>query len=285
MRLTRFNELNIATHTHNGVWELTPNHQIRYKSENTHEELQFKGSLVAAEPEALVFSVRRKQSDHKSSLNLFKLTGKWKLNLRNQIVFDVTRRNGETDSLTFKGGWQVGPNHEIVYSYNEESLKRKTKVARELVFSGFWDISEKHRLTYFVGGSTESVFRIRGAFQTHSILAKKGEIRYQAGLEVNGRRQSREIILFGKWLVSRNLALSFEIEYPRHEKRTITFGGQYALTEKSEISVELKSRDGKPLALELILTKDIFGKDGQAFARLISSLEETRLEAGMRVAW
>ncbi len=67
--------------------------------------------------------------------------------------------------------------------------------------------------------------------------------------------------------------------------RVIAFGGEYALSGDSRIAVNLKNRSGEPLGIELILTKDIFGKDGQAFIRLQKSLEESRLEAGMGFKW
>lgn len=285
MRLTKFNDLNFNAHTYEGEWELTKDHALRYKSGQLKEEFQFRGSLIAAEPDALVFSVQRKETDKKSTLNLLRLSGKWNMNPRNQIVFEVSRRDGETDLLTFKGGWRVGPNHEIIYTYSKEGLKRKTNLTRELVFSGFWDISEKNRLTYYVGGSSDSAFRVRGAFQTKRTLAKKGELRYQAGIEVNGKRELRDVILFGKWLVSRDLSLSLEIKYPQGEKRAILFGGQYAITPDMQVSVELKSRSGERLGVEIILTKDVFRKNGQAFARLVSSLQERRIEAGMKFVW
>ena len=79
--------------------------------------------------------------------------------------------------------------------------------------------------------------------------------------------------------------LSFEIQCAKNEKRTITFGGDYRIGRDQQIIANLKSRAGKPLGIELVLTRDVFGGDGQAFVRLEKSLKESRLEAGLKFKW
>ena len=128
-------------------------------------------------------------------------------------------------------------------------------------------------------------FRFRGAFQTKSILAKTGEIRYQIGVEAAGRRQLRTVTLFGRWLVSRDLGLSFETESADGIRRSILFGGDFRLNGRDQISVNLKHRGGTPLGVELVLTRELFDGDGNVFLRLKKSLEEARLEAGAAVRW
>ncbi len=284
MKLTKFNELLEDGEVIKGDWELGPNHELRYRAEGLDEEFKFIGSLIATEPEALVFSVTEKQSDQKVVTSIQKLNGAWKLNSKNQITFAVEKESGENDTLTFQSGWKVNDTHEIVYTYEQINLKTKQKEIQELVFKGYWDISEKNRLTYYLGVDSDSSFRFRGAFQTKSILAKKGEIRYQAGVEVAGKRKTQAITLFGRWIVSRDLNLDFEIVY-EDGKKSISFGGQYSLDDKRQITVNLKRKDGEPLGLELILTQDMFNGNGQAFVRLQKSLEESSIEAGVRFVW
>jgi len=285
MKLTRLGQLLDNMEGTKGHWELTPNHEIQYKSDKKDEEFKFKGSLIAAEPDALVISVTERQSDQKVVTRIAKLQGAWRLDPKNRIVFEVEKEGGKKDVLTFKGTWHIGKNNEIIYTFEQFDLKGRTKKTQELIFTGYWDISDKHRLTYWLSGDSDSAFRFRGAFQTKSILAKKGEIRYQVGVEVNGRHTAQDITLFGKWKYSRDLSLSFEIEYEDGKKKAITFGGEYALNGNHSIIVNLKTEEGKPLGIELILTKDFFGRDGQAFVRLAKSLEESRIEAGMRFRW
>ncbi len=282
MKLTRLNDLLEAGKTVKGKWELTPNHDLQYKSKDLDEEVKFQGTLIAAEASALVFAVTERQKDQKIITRIHKLTGTWKANPKNQLVFEVEKESGKKDALTFKAIWKVNDRHEIVYTYEQVNLKTKRKEARDLVFKGFWDISEKNRLTYSVGGDTSSVFRFRGTFQTKSILARKGEIRYQLGVEVYGKSKIQTVSLFGKWVVSRNLNLSFEMATDDKQKKTILFGGTYSLSDSADVTVNLKSQEGKPLGVELILTKDIFNGEGQTFIRLQRSLDESRIEAGIK---
>ncbi|MBI4431914.1 MAG: hypothetical protein HY592_00305 [Candidatus Omnitrophica bacterium] len=240
-----------------GRWKIGPNHEIRYHSEGKEEEFTLKGPLIGAEPNALLLALTEKQSDQKSVTSILKLIGQWRLDGKNRIVFETETANGKKDVLTFRGAWTVGDKNELIYTYEQTDLKTKRKILRDLVFNGHWDISEKNRLTYWLGADSASAFRFRGAFQTKTILAKKGVIRYQAGLEVKGRRSVREIALFGKWKVSRDWGLSFEIEYPRGRKHAIIFGSEYTFGKGERLAVSLKSRAGEPLGFELIFTKEI----------------------------
>lgn len=285
MKLTKLSDLLKDGKTVKGKWELTPDHDLQYKSKDLDEEIKLQGTLIAAEANALVFSVTARQKDQKIVTSIHKLTGTWKANPKNQLVFEVERESGKRDALTFKASWKVNESHEVVYTYEQVNLKTKRKEAQELVFKGYWDISEKNRLTYYVGGDASSAFRFRGTFQTKSVLAKKGELRYQLGVEVYGKSEIQTVALFGKWIVSRSLNLSFEIEYDDKKRKTILFGGTYSLSESADVAVNLKSQDGKPLGIELILTKDIFNGDGQTFIRLQKSIDESRIEAGMQFKW
>src|SRR3989338_8103200 len=211
MRITKLDDLMERSASAKGRWELAPNHEVQYKSKGKDEEFKFRGSIIAAEPDALVLSVTEKQSDQKAVTSLGKIQGSWKLDSKNRIVFEVEKEKGKKDSLTFKGGWRINDSNELVYTYHQTDLKRKRKITRELAFHGFWDISDQHRLTYWLSGDSSSAFRFRGAFQTKSILAKRGELRYQAGIEINVKHKIQTIALFGKWKVSHDMELSFEV--------------------------------------------------------------------------
>ncbi|MGH7198408.1 MAG: hypothetical protein ACREH5_06700 [Candidatus Omnitrophota bacterium] len=285
MRITRLNQMEEAGRIVKGRWEIGPNHEIQYRSEGKDEEIRLKTPILAAEPGALVIALTTKQAGQKVTTGTARLTGTWHLNAKNRVVFEVGREKGRTDVLAFKGAWRVGRSNEFIYSYEEISLKTKKKIRRELVFSGFWELSDRNRLTYRLAADSDSAFRIRGAFQTQSILAKKGEVRYQAGIEVSGRHKIQTIVLFGKWKLSRDLELLFEMEYAGGGKRAIVFGGEFALGPSSRVTARLAGREEKPLGVELILTKEFLKKDGLAFLRLMRSLEESRVEAGMRFKW
>ena len=251
-KLTRMNDLIDEAKRAKGRWELTPDHEIQYRSQDKDEEFRFKGALIAAEPEALILSFTQKQSDQKTVTRLGRLAGSWSLDGQNRMRFEIEREDGRKEALIFKGAWRIGPKNELIYTYRQEGLKKK-KIVRELAFTGFWDLSEDNRLAYWLGGDSDAAFRFRGAFQTGSLLAKKGEIRYQAGAEVSGRHKAQTLVLFGKWKVSRDFGLSFEIEYKEGRKRALVFSAERALSKNTDLSFELKSRAGEPLGVELIL--------------------------------
>lgn len=258
---------------------------------------------------------------------LVKLSGKWELDEKNRITFSVKRpfdlaQGGGPDKdnkLTFQSAWEVNENCEVVYKFEVDAKpqwfgtvssgagrsgtsrtrRRVAKVTQELVFKGEWDISEKNKLTYLIGADSDSAFRFRGTFETQSILAKEGEIRYQAGVEYKTSRGARKrltqtIALFGKWKLSDDLALSFEIEYADGRKSEIRIGADFNLPKAGglpgavlpdQISVNLVSRTGKPLGLELVLTKDFYEGDAQLFVRFVRTASETRGEFGVKIPW
>ena len=285
MKLTKLNDLIEDGQVVKGRWEIASNHEVRYKKTGPDEEIKIRGSLVAVEPDALVIAVTERQTDQTIVTSIYKLTGTWHANPRNQLVFEVEKEQGRNDALTFKARWTITSQHEIVYTYDRINLKTKKKESQILSFQGYWDLTDKNRLTYFVGADSGSAFKFRGSFQTKSILAKTGQIRYQLGVEVAGKHKIQTIGLFGKWKVSHDLDLSFEIEYADGRKQSITFGGEYALTADTRVTVNLKNEAGKPLGVEVILTKDIFDGNGQVFTRFQKSVEESRIETGVKFVW
>lgn len=121
-----------------GRWRFGPHHDVQYVSDDLNEEITFQGALVAAEPGALLLSVTKKQADQKVITSIVKLTGAWKLNPKNQITFEIQKESGRKDVLVFEAGWKVNDRHEIIYSWETQRLKRKTKETRELVFKGHY---------------------------------------------------------------------------------------------------------------------------------------------------
>lgn len=288
MQRTKLNELIEDGKGVKGRWELTPNHELLYRSLDDTKEIKLRGSLLEAEPDALIFSYHEKETASKTVLRMAKLQGNWKANSKNQIVFEVSRQSGRNDELTFSGAWHVNKSQQIEYNYETIQLKTKKKKTQSIVLSGVWDITEKNRIAYLVGGNSDSMLRFRGAFQTKSILAKKGEIRYQVGVEL-GERQSRgkknvAIVLFGKWKYTDQVGLFFEVEYQKGQRPALIFGGDYALSKNGAVEVSLKTRQEESLGVDVVLTKEIF-KNVDAFTRFQKSLQEERVEVGVKGSW
>ena len=285
MKLTRLNELIRDGKTVRGRWKTGKEGVISYEALDKREKISFSGSLIGADPEGLVLAVEETREDQKKLLSTVKLSGRWSADGKNRPKFEVEKAKGRRDTLTFKGSWDLNDAHQLVYTQEITRLKTKTKVRREVVFQGFWDISEKNRLTYLVGGDTDSAIRFRGSFQTKSILAKKGEIRYQLGAAAAGHGRPKTVTLFGKWKMSDRWGLSFEVEYEKGKKHAILFGTESRIGPNSSVEVTLKNRQGERLGAEVLFTRDILKKSGEAFLRLARSAEESRAETGVRFRW
>ena len=284
-KLTSLTKLLTDSKTTKGVWKIDDKNTLSYKADGAKEEITLAANLIAAEPGALVFSYTDRISANRSSTRMFKLDGRWALDEKNRITFEIEKETGKNDVLTFQGAWKLNDAHEIVFSSVRKRLKTKTTMVHELLFKGHWDIDEKNRLAYYFSGDTDNAFHFKGTFEKRAARAKEGELRYNVGVEVKGKKRVKAIVLFGEWIVSKDLSLDFEIEYADGDKRTIAFGGEYQLTEDRAIAVKLKSKSGAPIGVELLITQDILGKDGQAFVRLQKAVDDTRIEAGMKFRW
>ena len=283
-KMKTINELTGGGQAIGGEWSLDDRHRLSYRSADGSEQFDYETSLVAAEPGALIVSLTQKQQNGKILAQLARLEGKWQANRFNQIVFSVTRQSGKTDTLIFSGAWKLGENHEIIYSYRIAEQKRKTTRVETLTFRGRWDLTEKNALVYLMEGGSDSRFRFRAALQTQSILAKKGEIRYQIGVSGEGKKEKlRTLVFFGKWKLSTRLELVFEMECGGGQKQELRFGAEYALTEDLSVAAKLIDRRGAALGAEVILHQTFLQGNGQAFVRLRKVISESAVEAGVKL--
>lgn len=286
MRLDRLNQLLPAGRKPvEGVWRLTGDHELQYRRRGGREEVVLSGPLAGAEARGLSFRVEADSADGDLVGKTLQLRGRWQADSENRLTFLAERREGKPDALRLEGGWQVGPSQEILYRFEREDLNGKRKEARLLRFSGWWDIGEDRRLAYVLDRSSDSGFRFRGAFQTPSLLAKEGAIRYQLGAEAEGRGRLRTLTLFGKWKLSRRLGLSFEVPYAGGRVRGIDFGAELGLDAAGNVACRLTTREGQPLGVEVVFTRQFFKGDGELFARLRRAGGETAVEGGVRVRW
>lgn len=254
MRITSLNELIEEGKKRKGDWRLAKNGDLQYRSSGKDEQIRLKAVPIAAEPDALVLSLTEKRSDQKAVTHLARLSGTWKTDARNRLAFEVERESGKRDELTFEGGWELDGNQKLVYRLKQTSLKTRRRMSHAFTFSGDWKVTAKDRLAYTLSGDG-SALRLRGAFETVT-GPKAGRIRFQLGSQA--------------------------VRTPR--KTSLEFFGQWSLTRKGErLALELSTRTGRDLGMELLFTKDLLG--GGLFVRLKKGLEESRAEAGVSVRW
>ncbi len=230
-------------------------------------------SLAAAEPDALVLSVTERENDKRTVTRMMRVNGKWRVGAGNTLEFVLDKNESKKGVVLFGADWRVNKANEIEVTFGPDRAALK----------GVWDVADRNSLVYQIRRGSGEELRFRGAFQTRSIHAKKGEIRYQLGAEGSRKKTVRAVKLFGKWILSRDLGLSFEIEYANGKRRAILFGGDCRMDVDNTIRVDLVARKDKPLGVELVLTREL--TDGSVFMRLSRSLNESLAEAGLSLSW
>jgi len=75
------------------------------------------------------------------------------------------------------------------------------------------------------------------------------------------------------------------MEYEDGRKRTLKFGAEFALTPDLTVAAKLINKEGDPIGIELVLTKDFLESHAQAFVRLKKTLQENAIEAGITIPW
>jgi hypothetical protein len=277
-----------------GTWALTRHHDVTFTARasgtSPSQTVYLKGALLKAEANALIVAVQQEERGQAAPHQRLSLSGRWSADAKNRLVFSVEKADGAEDRLTFHGGWEVGPHHELVYRYRQRSTSRRNTDEQALIFAGAWDITGADRLVYRLtgpagggAGSGDSAFEFKAALQSPSLRARDGQIVYQAGIGLSGgRTKTQRIALFGTWKLHKNKTVSFEIPYAEGRRQAIRFGATYALAEKHEVTLELYGRRRQPLGIVVLFSRQ-FLEDAQWFIRLRREGKETEALAGVQV--
>lgn len=285
MRLTRLNQIERAGQVIDGRWKLSRDHTLEYRRRGPKETVVVKGPVVQAKANALVLRVEEQRQGGELVGRRLTLRGHWEADPKNRLRFKLDGRRGRDAWLVLEGSWQVGPHHEILYRFRRQPLKTKTRRERLLRFRGRWDVGEDKRLTYVLDARSDSAFRFRGTFQTPILLPKGGAVRYQLGAEARVHRGSKVVTLFGRWRLSRRWGLTFEVPYGGGRVRGIDFSAEFTRRSGGRWAARLRTRRGKPLGMELVLSRAFLEGQGEAFLRLRKAEEESRIEGGLRLRW
>jgi len=211
-------------------------------------------------------------------LRILKLKGTWRANDYNELCFEATGRKGPPETFTFKGSWKLNNNQQIEW-VSEDG--RDT-----LTFKGYWQLPSANRIVYILEGSSTSRFEFKVQLESPTLYPKKGQLRYRIGI---GIRQSRLtlpgqlLILYGEWKFSRNLGLTFQMDYGKGKIKAIEFGATVTFG-RNKVILALKNELGKPLGIILTMThKFLEHFDAEAFIRLKSRKDQYGVEAGITV--
>lgn len=235
--------------------------------------------FIVAESDTLVIeTIQTESTSSLERLRILNLKGTWRANDYNELCFEVALRKGPPETYTFRGNWKLNNNQQIEYTSEDGRDK--------LTFKGYWDISSADRLVYILDGSSTSRFEFRVQLESASLYPKKGEIRYRIGI---GACQSRAagrtsiVILYGTWKFSRNLGLTFQMDYGQGRVESINFGAEVTFG-RNKVIFGLNDEFGEPLGITLTAThKFLKHLDAQAFIRLKSRQKEQEIEAGITI--
>ncbi|MEI8349076.1 MAG: hypothetical protein WCI77_02885 [Candidatus Omnitrophota bacterium] len=277
--------------TFEGTWSLDENHTVVFTLHHTRKQPEggqfyFTSELIDTRSDALIFSLATKEQPGVSTIRLLQLQGRWQADQYNRLSFLVKKTGLQYDTLTFAAAWELDRNNTLVYTYKKTYLKTKERIEKTLVFKGFWQIGEKDRLCYALDIEQNSYFSFKVAYETPSILAKKGEIKYRLGVGVRGERlfRAKVITIYGVWKLSRKIGLSFEVDYG-HGVREIVFGAQLELVKGNQVTFELTSQEGNSLGLRITFSKSFLRNNAQWFLRFSQRDKESRVEGGVDIAW
>ncbi|MCK4947542.1 MAG: hypothetical protein KAS46_04105 [Candidatus Aureabacteria bacterium] len=267
-----------------GKWSLNKNHDLVLTLDKKHkmyagDKLTIKGEIKDAKANKLVFSVAAKDGLSQYLGYILNLSGSWQADKYNRLTFNVKRNKGATDVLTFKGGWSINKQNQIIYTYEKAHLKTKEKITKTIRLKGHWNITEKHRILYVLNKKIDSQFD----FKVSLGKPLKRGLQYEIGI---GSVPSREKInLFGEWKVNKRLGVLFEMPYEKEKLKRIVFGASCRLGENSTVEFKLKNKRGQDMGMDIQLSKKILKSQGALFLRAITSKKEKQFLIGGGWRW
>lgn len=266
-----------------GEWSLTKEHQLRltldkWQRQTFGDQLTIQGEIIDVKKNSLAFAVAARTKDNLPSTYILELSGCWQADEHNRLTFRADKEHGRTDLLVFDAAWQIGDNYQIIYNYEKANLVRRNRSSHTLIFKGRWEIKDKFRLSYLVGGDTDSGFD----FQAGLGVFRDDCIKYEIGIGLSRKREpvKRVVIFSGKWKASKAVGLVFEVEQDAKKIQAMVFGAEVKLTSKGSVLLKLRNSLNEKIGAELELSQDIFKGKGQAFLRLLKSKQESAIMAG-----
>ncbi len=257
-----------------GKWSLTKDHDLCLTFDGTQDtdfgdKVILEGTIKGVSANEISFEVTNRTDPDKVKTETVALSGVWEADENNKLIFKVKKESGRHDVLTFNNTWVIDEKNRIIYNYEKASLIFKKKEKTQLVFKGTWDITKENRLYYELSESSDSGF----AFKVGTSVLEKNQIK---GKIMVGTNQS-DITITGQWKVSKDVGLTFEVNYGDNQIKPIIFGGDIALNDKDKLSIKLGN------GVDLKLTQDILDGKADFFTAVHSGKDEDRAEWGFGI--
>ncbi|MFA5271659.1 MAG: hypothetical protein WC412_04885 [Candidatus Omnitrophota bacterium] len=233
------------------------------------QSIGFSAKIEHTSKDYLEISLLKRTTPSLRSVNSVKLRGRWKADNHNNFIFEVKRASGY-DELIFGNNWQITKENQIVFFYKRKFLKKE--IINSFILKGDWKLW-KNAIVFSVENEKESRLKFRVAFNKKQVVFKKEKIDFTVGIE---KSSLKSFSLFGKWKHVSD-TLEFSTNSGQKKKKWI-FRAKKNLSGGKELTFELINTKGKPLGIELTLSKKIF-QDANLFVRVKKSTEN-RIEAG-----
>lgn len=272
-----------------GRWSLDKDHNFvftldKWKRETFGDKLTFRGGIVGAKKDSLLFALITRKKDALPSTYILQLKGLWLADRFNRLTFKAEREKGRYDILTFRGKWEVDKNYRIIYHYRKAQLLRERKKTHTLIFEGHWDIKEKGRISYVLDKKTNSAFNFKSSLG----IFKEKYIKYEVGIRIFSKAKPRKetIVLFGSWKIKKNKGLLFEVELRGKKVHSLSFGADAQLTSRDRVSFRLKNSINKrDIGINLQLSRKILKGEGEIFLRFLKTQQKSAIFIGAGRKW
>jgi len=204
------------------------------KDSKSGEKILLGGLIKDVTKNSLEFELANYQGKELEQKQVLALIGTWQVDKNNQLIFKVSKEKSRHDILTFNNAWIINKHHRIFYKYEKASLFYKKKEIHAFVFTGYWNITKDNRLYYELEKDNNAGLK----FKLGTAFFEKNRIKYKFTIGKGSKEQ--EIIIRGQWKISKDLGLTFEVDYGENEIKPISFGGQWDLSDDTTLNIKFK---------------------------------------------
>jgi len=251
-------------HDHNLVFTLN-----KWNNQVEGNRLIIKSELLDARDNELSFSVGTKDRKGKGKVYILSLSGAWQADENNRLSFEVKKEGNKTDKLILEAAWEINEQNQIIYNTGDNTL----------IFKGNWNITDKDRIAYVLNKEIGSFFD----FEVSIERPEANSLKYQIG--IGFKPEKKQLVIFGKWKIDKNLGLLFEVEYEKGNRKAITFGGVCSFDTGKTLEIKLKNAKQKDLGMDLKLSKSILSGQGEAFIQALASRKKLEFLSGAGFRW
>lgn len=261
-----------------GKWRLSQDHNLIMLLDDSEDTLTLRGRIVEPKGDIFTFWLRSRRFKDTSQVSFIKLSGIWRADKFNRLEFEVTESQSR-GTLTLRGIWDIGNNHQIVYRYQQ----LKTKDKNELTFRGSWDIFDKKKIGYIVERGQKSRFNFRAYLQTPNLYPARSKIKYRISVGSVYKREQRVLVLAGTWRFSRLAGVEFELDSKDNRVIRMRFGATVNLPGRDRIIFSLTNRQGQPLGITVTFRKHLISRQTwEYFVRAQKRGRELYLGGGLK---